>query len=44
MSGKNLVLELKYYATFQERKCESLFCKINTFLQKRTTTKFSVNI
>ena len=27
---------LRYYATFK-RKCESLFYKINTFLQKTTT-------
>ena len=42
---------LRYYATFKVRKCESLFYKINTFLQKTTTCIglqaeqiFSVNI
>ena len=29
--------QLKYYATFEVRKFESLFHKINTFLQKITT-------
>ena len=29
--------QLRYYATFKVRKFESLFYKINTFLQKNTT-------
>ena len=42
---------LRYYATFKVRKFESLFYKINTYLQKNTTCTglraeqiFSVNI
>ena len=31
------ILNLRYYATFKVRKFESLFYKINTFLQKITT-------
>ena len=31
------ILNLRYYATFKVRKFESLFYKINTFLQKSTT-------
>ena len=30
-------LKLRYYATFKVRKFESLFYKMNTFLQKTTT-------
>ena len=30
-------LSLRYYATFKLKKIESLFCKINTCLQKNTT-------
>ena len=44
-------MKLRYYATFSVRKFESLFCKINTSLQKTTTCIglqaeqiFSVNI
>ena len=33
----NCVFPLRYYATFKVRKFESLFCKINTCLQKTTT-------
>ena len=32
-----VLFSLRYYATFKVRKCESLFYKINTFLQKTTT-------
>ena len=31
------IYTLRYYATFKVRKFESLFYKINTFLQKTTT-------
>ena len=31
-------IALRYYATFKVRKFESLFCKINTFLQKTTSS------
>ena len=31
------ILNLRYYVTFKVRKFESLFYKINTFLQKSTT-------
>ena len=46
MRGSHLALSLKqqlvsiflrYYATYKVRKFESLFCKINTLLQKTTT-------
>ena len=47
----DVVFVLRYHATFKVRKCESLFYKINSFLQKTTTCIglqaeqiFSVNI
>ena len=48
---ENKAVMLRYYATFKLRKFESLFYKINTFLQKTATCTelqaeqiFSVNM